>query len=94
MDGQLYWATGKPGTDLDLAGLVCNSVNDPACINPAKGMEGGDTWENRLHFVEGRLRRYEIEHQIERQLSTSEALMEQVLEGEWDDEVNDWDAAA
>lgn len=52
IDGQLYWATGKPGKDLDLAGLVCNRVNDPSCINPQNGMPGGDTWEKRAATVD------------------------------------------
>ena len=47
LDGQLYWATGKQGKDLDLAGLVCNSFGDEQCINPDRGLEGGDTWEAR-----------------------------------------------
>ena len=47
LNGQLYWATGKPGKELDLAGLVCTPVNDPACINPCKGQEGGQTWAMR-----------------------------------------------
>lgn len=49
LDGQLYWSgTGKKASELDLAGLVCNTVNDPACINPCRGQEGGDTWAKRL----------------------------------------------
>jgi len=48
---QLYWATGKKASELDLAGLVCNMVNDPACINPSKGREGGDTWAKRMERV-------------------------------------------
>ena len=36
----------------DLAGLVCNMVNTPQCINPKKGAEGGDTWEKRRKFME------------------------------------------
>jgi hypothetical protein len=47
LNGQLYWATGKPGSELDLAGLVCNTIQDPACINPCGGMEGGETWAMR-----------------------------------------------
>lgn len=47
-DGQLRWATGKPGKELDLAGLVCNKVQDARCINPCNGQEGGQTWESRL----------------------------------------------
>jgi len=37
--------------ELDLAGLVCNMVNDPACINPCTGREGGDTWAKRMERV-------------------------------------------
>jgi len=48
----LYWSgTGKKASELDLAGLVCNMVNDPACINPCKGREGGDTWAKRMERV-------------------------------------------
>jgi hypothetical protein len=47
LGGQLHWATGKPGKELDLAGLVCNTVNDPTCINPHKGIDGGETWAMR-----------------------------------------------
>lgn len=53
LNGIHYWATGKPGSDLDLAGLVCNTVNDPRCQNPLRGMDGGDTWEKRRAFVDG-----------------------------------------
>ena len=52
IDGQLYWATGAPGKDADLAGLVCNSLSDGTCINPAKGDETGDTWANRMKQLE------------------------------------------
>jgi len=38
----------RPGNELDLAGLVCNVVNDPACINPAKGCTGGQTFASRM----------------------------------------------
>lgn len=41
------WATGKPGNELDLAGLVCNNLGDDRCINPSKGITGGDTWAKR-----------------------------------------------
>jgi len=55
-DGQLYWSgTGKPGKDLDLAGLVCNSLPDAKrqlCVNPCLGQEGGDTWEKRRGFMD------------------------------------------
>ena len=56
--GQFFWATGKPGSNLDLAGIVCNRLAklDPAkfeaCANPCKGMEGGDTWEARMSFID------------------------------------------
>lgn len=52
MNGQLYWATGKPGKEEDLAGLVCNRVNDPVCLNKMKGNQTGDTWEKRAAFLE------------------------------------------
>ena len=48
INDQLYWATGKKGKNDDLAGLVCNTVHSPECINPEKGSETGDTWEKRL----------------------------------------------
>ena len=48
MGDQLYWATGKPGKEEDLAGLVCNKVKDSQCINPKLGDETGQTWEKRL----------------------------------------------
>ena len=56
MGGQLYWATGKKGTNEDLAGLVCDKLGDNQCINPCKGTKhGGDTWDKRL----GELKRLE-----------------------------------
>ena len=49
LNGQHIWSgTGKPGNDLDLAGLVCNKLGNEQCINPSKGTEGGVTWEERL----------------------------------------------
>tara|TARA_A200000159_G_scaffold110854_1_gene103912 strand:- start:1555 stop:1743 length:189 start_codon:yes stop_codon:yes gene_type:complete len=47
IEEQLYWSTGKEGCPHDLAGLVCNSVDDPKCINPCKGSTSGQTWEIR-----------------------------------------------
>ena len=52
LDGQLFWRTGKPGSELDLAGLVCNKYGNDQCINPAKGKEGGTTWEDRLAVLD------------------------------------------
>ena len=52
LNGQHMWTgTGQKGNELDLAGLVCNRVDDANCINPKKGMAGGDTWEKRLEEV-------------------------------------------
>lgn len=51
--GQLYWATGKKGSDADLAGLVCDKLGDDTCINECKGTEhGGDTWDKRYEFIQ------------------------------------------
>jgi hypothetical protein len=48
----LYWSgTGKKASGLDLAGLVCNQINDPNCINPCNGREGGDTWAKRIERI-------------------------------------------
>ncbi len=53
INGQHRWSgTGAKGSNLDLAGLVCNTLGDFQCINPAKGQEGGDTWAKRLAFLE------------------------------------------
>ena len=52
IDGQLYWATGKEACPHDLAGLVCNVVNWPKCINPCKGSNSGMTWEHRQRWIE------------------------------------------
>jgi len=53
INGQHYWSgTGKKGNDLDLAGLVCNKLGNHQCINPARGQEGGTTWEERLVTLE------------------------------------------
>ena len=39
------------GSELDLAGLICNTLGDENCINPIKGIEGGDTWEQRFAAI-------------------------------------------
>ena len=64
MEGQLFWSTGAAGSELDLAGLVCNNLNpdDPdynECINPKRGETGGDTWEFRRGFAEGLMTEWE-----------------------------------
>jgi hypothetical protein len=51
LDGIHHWRTGKKGNELDLAGLVCNRMSDPKCINPKKGCTGGDTWDKRAEFI-------------------------------------------
>ena len=51
IDGQLYWATGKPGKEEDLAGLVCNNLGDDQCINPKRSNTTGDTWEKRDDYA-------------------------------------------
>ena len=48
INGQHTWATGAKGSEEDLAGLVCNTLGNHQCINPKKGVEGGETWEKRL----------------------------------------------
>jgi hypothetical protein len=54
INGEHRWTgTGKPGSELDLAGLVCNKYGDDTCINPRRGEGGGDTWEYRRGFVDG-----------------------------------------
>lgn len=40
-------------SELDLAGLVCNTRGDATCINPMKGKDGGQTWEYRAGFIDG-----------------------------------------
>tara|TARA_B100001778_G_C18526451_1_gene601401 strand:+ start:664 stop:900 length:237 start_codon:yes stop_codon:yes gene_type:complete len=52
LDGQLYWATGKMACPHDLAGLVCNDVKYPHCINPCLGSTSGMTWSKREMFMD------------------------------------------
>jgi len=44
----MYWTTGELGCPHDLAGLVCNDLDDPKCINPCKGSTSGMSWKNWL----------------------------------------------
>lgn len=53
INGQHVWATGRTGNELDLAGLVCNKLGDDQCINPSKGIDGGDTWTERAGYIKG-----------------------------------------
>ena len=39
-------------SEVDLAGLVCNTLGDETCINPSRGLGGGDTWAKRLAELE------------------------------------------
>lgn len=53
INGEHRWSgTGKRGSELDLAGLVCNNLGDDTCINPLRGHEGGVTWKKRLEELE------------------------------------------
>ena len=53
INGEHRWSgTGNKGSELDLAGLVCNKLGDHQCINPMKGTEGGDTWAKRLEDLD------------------------------------------
>ena len=64
LNGQLRWATGSVGNDLDLAGLVCNQHSDESCINELKGVEGGDTWEKRAKKIQKLLEQAELDGQF------------------------------
>jgi hypothetical protein len=58
VNDQFYWAMGKEGSELDLAGLVCNSLSpEKRCINPCRGEVGGQTWESRRKEVDKALER-------------------------------------
>lgn len=60
INGQHIWSgTGAKGNDLDLAGLVCNKLADDRCINPCRGMDGGDTWAKRMEDLDAFGDKYE-----------------------------------
>jgi len=52
INGQHRWRTGAVGSELDLAGLVCNNLANEQCINPIRGIEGGDTWVDRFSVID------------------------------------------
>ena len=55
---QYIWGgTGNTSenSELDLAGLVCNKLGNHQCINPQKGQDGGQTWEYRSGYIEGKI---------------------------------------
>jgi hypothetical protein len=57
INGNHIWrGTANEGSELDLAGLVCNKLGDGTCINPSKGIEGGTTWEYRAGFIAGAIK--------------------------------------
>jgi hypothetical protein len=63
IDGQLYWASGKPGKDEDLNALVCRRLppeKAERCVNPAQGTEGGIGWEERLKMTEAALTEFDL----------------------------------
>jgi hypothetical protein len=63
VNGQLYWATGKPGKDIDLNALVCRRLppeKAEGCVNPSKGSEGGTGWEERLKMTDAALTEFDL----------------------------------
>ena len=58
VNGQHVWrGTGNQykNSELDLAGLVCNKLGNHQCINPKKGQDGGQTWEYRSGYIDGKI---------------------------------------
>jgi|TARA_B100000085_G_scaffold207913_1_gene191695 hypothetical protein len=56
INGNHIWGgTGNQGSESDLAGLVCNKLGDHRCINPMKGSDGGQTWEYRAGYIDGKI---------------------------------------
>ena len=68
INGQHIWATGATGNEADLAGLVCNKLGNHQCINPCRGSEAGDTWEQRFSDIESGFdsKRLQMEQQRDR----------------------------
>jgi hypothetical protein len=63
INGQLYWATGKTGKDIDLNALVCRRLppeKAEGCVNPLKGSEGGTGWEERLKMTDAALTEFDL----------------------------------
>jgi hypothetical protein len=57
INGKHVWrGTANEGSELDLAGLVCNKLGNEQCINPSKGIEGGVTWAYRAGFIDGAIK--------------------------------------
>ena len=48
-------AASYTDSELDLAGLVCNKLGNHQCINPMKGTDGGQTWDYRAGFIDGKI---------------------------------------
>ena len=48
-------AASYPDSEQDLAGLVCNKLGNHQCINPKKGQDGGQTWEYRSGYIDGKI---------------------------------------
>lgn len=60
---QLFWATGKPGQDLDLNALVCRNLppeKAAKCVNPCKGAEGGVGWAERRGMIDAALDEFDL----------------------------------
>jgi len=58
INGQHVWrGTGgsSESSELDLAGLVCNKYGNEQCINPKRGQDGGQTWEYRAGYIDGKI---------------------------------------
>ena len=58
INGEHVWrGTGarSDSSELDLAGLVCNKYGNEQCINPKKGQDGGQTWEYRAGYIDGKI---------------------------------------